>query len=920
MQSQPERPNGTWAGLGVLAVGILIGALARPARWFERASSAPERLPFPALVPAQPPETPPANGLDTIELVIPEASAAVLERVRADALERGIITQTDADTVKGTLVFEGKTEPIELRIKGDWTDHVDSERWSYRIRLKKGVFRGMREFSIQAPKTRGYLWEWLMQEAARREHVLVPRSTYLNVVQNGHALGVYFLEEHFEKELLESQGRREGPIVVWDEGELWAALLQEGNLPAKGLHGFESRLTAPAHTPAGAEVRAYGEKRLSSLPGLNQALQAALDQMRGLRALAVAEQPESERWRALEALRELRARTLEDLVDVERLGCAHALGSLFQVEHALAWHNTRWYRDPVQARLEPILFDNAPQDPGGRDPIPFRATDLTAAFAHSPGYRLALFAHLGRMLRTGWLDEFLGSVEPELARFEAALAAEGPLPPGGTADEMRQRLREQVVYLRRVCLPRDGVGLEATYELTHPDRKVGEGWIEVRAWAATRSPVLVEGFAFSNGRFVPAATVLAAGSYGARASGQAVLLPGDGAPAVFRFPMDERLASLEHVENVKKTIRESVGEPPLDLDVKVRHRLVASAEAREERLAFRHRAPAAALDERPAAPGLDEALERHPFLRYDATRGELLGLAGTWDVQGDLVLPEGVPLRLVAGTTLRFPADAVLLATAALVFEGTAREPIVLEPLEGAETWRGVVVLGAGARSEWTEVTVRHTDAVARGGWIVTGGITFYRSPLTLLRCTFDGTRAEDGLNVFGADVLFEQVTFRGCHSDSFDGDFITGELRECVFEDGLADGIDVSGSDIVARDCRFVRMADKAFSIGERSRARIEGGEARDVAIGIASKDDSEVDVTGLVIEARNYALAAFVKKPEYGPARLYARQLRLEGPAPATIAGTGCVLEVDGTAVPTQEIDVEASYEEGVLGRAKH
>ena len=96
---------------------------------------------------------------------------------------------------------------------------------------------------------------------------------------------------------------------------------------------------------------------------------------------------------------------------------------------------------------------------------------------------------------------------------------------------------------------------------------------------------------------------------------------------------------------------------------------------------------------------------------------------------------------------------------------------------------------------------------------------------MTLLRCRFEGTQAEDGLNVFGADILLDRVVFTGCRSDSFDGDFGTGQGVNCVFRDGKADGVDVSGSDIVARDNTFEHMGDKAYSIGERSKARIQGG-----------------------------------------------------------------------------------------------
>jgi hypothetical protein len=922
MLHKTEGTRGTWLGLGILALGIAIGALARPSRWFELASRPPERAPFPALVPRTPGEPAPANTLPTISLDIPPDSVATLERVRAAALERGIITQTDADTVPATFEFEGARQEAEIRIKGDWTDHVDTERWSYRIRLKGGTFQGMTEFSIQAPKTRGYLWEWLVHEAARREHVLVPRSTFLNVVQNGHALGVYFLEEHFEKELLESQGRREGPIVVWDETTLWATMLQEGNVAAKGVPAFESALVGSAHTSEPAEVRAFGEKRLSSLPGLNQALHAALDQMKALRALALADQPEVDRRRVLQAMEELRGRTLEDLVDVERLGCAHALLSLFQSEHALAWHNQRYYRDPVQARLEPILFDCAVQEPSAQDPVPWRAHDLTAAFAANAGYNEALFTHLGRMLRPEWLDPFFAAVEPDLVRFEAALAAEGKLPRGTTSGEMKQRLRQQVVYLRKVCLPSDAVNFEAEYALTDPGKNIGEGWLTVRAWGTTRVPVRIEGFRFSNGSLFPAAgAFLGEDSPGAHAREKSVVLANDGRATLFRFPMDARLANLESVEKVTRAVRQAM-EPDrkLDLDVRAVYRVLTSAEDSEELLNFRRAVPSASDDGRPAAPSVEDALERHPFLRFDFAERELTALSGRWEVSGDLVLPSGIPLVLGAGTTLRFDAGAVLLAAAALEFTGTGNEPVVLEPKVDGEPWCGIVVLGARARSNWTDVTVRKTTAAARGGWIQTGAVTFYRSPVTLTRCRFEGTLAEDALNVFGADVLLDTITISGAHSDSFDGDFVTGTIQNSAFQDGLADGIDVSGSDVVVKNCHFQRLGDKAFSIGERSRARIEGGDARDVSIGVASKDASVVEVSGLSIAARHYGLATFIRKPEYGPSKLRATNVVIESAGLGNaIAQTGCELEIDGTSVPTQPIDVEASYREGILGIAK-
>lgn len=912
MRTQRNERSGVWSGFLLLALGIALGILVRPTRW-----STPRTPRWPELVPAIDPERPEENGLATIELVIPESSAAVLERVRAAALERGIITQEDSDTVPAEFVADGARQACTLRIKGDWIDHVEGERWSYRIRLTEN-WRGMREFSIQAPKTRGYLWEWLVHEAARQERVLVPRSTFLNVVQNGHAMGIYFLEEHFEKELLESQGRREGPIVVFDESALWATLLETGDVPARGVAPFESVARAGTRTPEPATVRAYGEKRLSSLPALRAQLESALDELKALRALTLLEQPETDRRRVQQGLDELAARTLEDLVNVERLGCAHALASLFQFEHGLAWHNLRFYHDPITQRLEPILFDAGASEPASREPVPLRAEGIGRAFARSNAYYAQHFTHLGRFLAPEWLDGFLARVEPELARFEAALRARDDLPPGFSTGEMKQRLRAQAVYLRRTLLPADPVNFLASYVPGGNDP--GAGLLEVEAWATTRSPVRLEGFRFSNGSLVSAASASTPESFGALVQGGAVLLPADGRTVVFRFAMNERLANLEQVEKLTRALRDQLtGEQALDLDIDARFVLLAEGRELVERLSFRRRPDDSASSGRPRAPSLAAALAAHPYLRHDAEHGRLVVVPGVHDVQEDLVLPSGVPLAIGPGTTLRFPPRTVLLADAPLTFTGSAREPVVLEPLAGAESWDGIVVLGAAGRSEWNDVVVRKTRAIARGGWLMTGGITFYRSPLTLRNCRFEGTLAEDGLNVFGTDLSFEGVTFAGCASDSFDGDFVTGEIKNCTFEDGKADGLDVSGSDVRIVACTFRRLGDKGCSVGERSRAILEGGTMEDVGLGIACKDDSDVEASGTSIRARHYALAAFVKKPEYGPSRMNVRGLELTGGLGRAIAQTGCALTIDGVPVPTQEVDVEASYQEGVLGRAK-
>ena len=141
---------------------------------------------------------------------------------------RGQIRQEPDDRVKAQVRVGEQTVAARVRIKGDFLDHLRGDKWSLRIELKNGKLFGMSRLSIQSPATRGYLWEWLVMEAARRDGLLAPRSMFVNVVVNNHPTGIYYLEEHFSKELLESQGRREGPIVTFDDATYLNSLSQHG--------------------------------------------------------------------------------------------------------------------------------------------------------------------------------------------------------------------------------------------------------------------------------------------------------------------------------------------------------------------------------------------------------------------------------------------------------------------------------------------------------------------------------------------------------------------------------------------------------------------------------------------------------------------------------------------------------------------
>jgi hypothetical protein len=911
-----RRQIGLLVLLGAALIGGICGALLR-------GGGKESQVPEPAAEPAGPfAHTPaavaPILSLETLHLRIAASDAAQLQAARGEALARGQLLHDEEVVVPASCRLGKESIDARVRLKGDLTDHLDTDRWSLRIEAQgSGKLAGMSSFSIQHPKTRGWLMEWLIMAIARRDGLLAPRSTFVNVVINDRPSGVYYLEEHFSKELLEAQGRREGPIVRFKEETLWSTYFQYGASDPPP----EAVLAWSQHA---AEIGAYDEKHLASTTSLNRRLQRALEHMRVLQRKMIENRsllPESVSGSVqglrLDAMQELQARTIDEIFVADRLGRALALYSLFQAYHGLAWHQLRFYHDPVLDRLEMIVFDTGanPVDPRQELVLEHPAV---RELMDSEAVRRAAYSALGKMTAPAWLDGVVAALGPQLEGYAAALIADGTLPAGFPANGIFEQLRKNCDRVRSVIQPLDPANFSARLVST----ETGNGgppldMIEVEAWATTFVPVVVERFTFSNGRSVAAARTTDEARH---RDGTAVVLPRQGRRLVMRFPADARLSALHDVDSIKAAIRartERDGSVKLEVDAEFRP--LAATSVQRERLNLRRAEPAPDGDGRPRPPSLLEALDKHACLGFDLEQDRLYLRPGTWDVAGDLLLPAGQALHAGGGTRLRFAPNAVMLASGALQVRGTAQEPVVFEAQDRAAGWAGLVVLDAAERSRCEHLIVRDANCVVRGGWQTLGGVTFYRSALDLIDSRIEHALGEDAINVFGADVLFERLTIDGGASDLFDGDFVTGTVRDCTFAASGEDAIDVSGSRLEVERCRFDRIGDKCVSVGEQSQLQMRLCTATTTSIGAASKDRSTLEIDGFEVDrAENYGLAAYVKKPEYGASRIVARGLRVrEAGRSLWIAQEGCTIEVDGKPIPTQPIDVDDLYRRKILGK---
>lgn len=299
----------------------------------------------------------------------------------------------------------------------------------------------------------------------------------------------------------------------------------------------------------------------------------------------------------------------------------------------------------------------------------------------------------------------------------------------------------------------------------------------------------------------------------------------------------------------------------------------------------------------------------HPFLKkIDQDSWEIR--PGKWIIDKPLVIQGD--LKISGNTQLLFSTDAYLLVKGALNAIGT-KENITLTALE--HTWKGVYVFEAHQMSSLTGVRISKTTAFNDSLLSLSGGVTFYKSDVTMRGVIFNGSQAEDALNIVSSKFSLTNITISNSISDGFDSDFSTGEIKTSLFNNISGDAVDFSGSNVHITGLVAKNIHDKTVSAGEASTITIENSTITNTGVGIASKDGSNVKCSNTTIkDYQLYAAMTYVKKDFYGSPQLLSQRC---GPSLITAYSRqkGSLLSVDNLSISETKLDVKDLYQNEIM-----
>lgn len=346
-----------------------------------------------------------------VDLLIGTAAMDSMSAIRSRALKAGVLSEGKDTWFPAMLVFDGDTLNGRLRLKGGLTDHLRTNKWSFRVQLDEGdTLLGMTVFSLQHPNTRNFGNEWLFHKAVAYVGLPALNYSFVGVHINTNDRGLHAVEQHFDDALMQRLAPMGlvGPVMKFDD-ELRIATLAE-----MGQRSFDSEPPLQGDWLS-APITAFQMDKVMA------------DSAKAARLVLLKDRLTRFRNGQLKA---------SEVFDADALAKLFALSDVFGAQHCNDWRNLRFAMDGSTGDLVPIAFDANAGEPIAairalreQPVITFDPAHLRTFYGRlwsDRAFHEAYIAHLDTFSADGWLEGFLSSVRPELMAQEELITHEFP--------------------------------------------------------------------------------------------------------------------------------------------------------------------------------------------------------------------------------------------------------------------------------------------------------------------------------------------------------------------------------------------------------------------------------------------------------------------------------------------------------------
>jgi hypothetical protein len=765
----------------------------------------------------------------SLNIFIEDNEFEKLKKIRKEAFLKGVLITSDDSYINAIIAQDGKMIQAEIRFKGDWLDHLEGDKWSFRIKLKDDSWNGMCTFSIHTPFSRSFLNEWFIHKILLDNDVLATKYGFIPVKINNRSMGIYAYEEHFEKQILESNMRREGPILVLSEDDLW-------NRRTIALHNND------LFSYSAAQIQAFGQNRILKDPILLAKFTIAQDLLQSYRDGHLA---------------------ASEVFDLKKFADYFAILTNFGGYHGMIWHNIRFYYNPVTCKIEPIGYDCYATYGINTWGLPDIACNFTPNFdATLPmvscfyldfitdtSFINLYIKSLKNFTSTNTVDAYLQKYQVEAKKYEMQIKHEFLNYKFETSQFYTQtnKIEKQLnTFINNVSrasyqdsiMKRSRITKES--KNTDDTKTFANDYVKYYKNSATRVKIMV----FH--------------SYNLKIIG---------------FGNKEKITqnSSYNIQNINdsNTYSTEININSKEAECKYVYYKIAIFDTIYKQKIAPWSAP------KNYNPRTDMAENSTDISQYTNLNTREIHFTGDISFPNHVYTPTGYKVVFEAGTNIDITNNAAFIINSSVQMMGTKENPINI--FSSDKSANGFTVLQADEKSFVNYTNFDNLNTLDYNNWTLTGAVNFYESDVAFNNCNFTNNHCEDMLNTIRCDFLVNNCLIENTFGDSHDSDFCTGTLEDCIFKNNGNDAIDFSTSEVTIKNCTIDGAEDKGISVGENTQVKIFNVTISNVNIGVASKDLSHAEINGCKINKATYGFVILQKKPEYGPASITAKNCEL-------------------------------------------
>jgi hypothetical protein len=719
---------------------------------------------------------------ENISIEIKKKDLKKLEKHRENALERNvIINELDGEYVPATIEYLKKKIKIKLRLKGHMTDHLQNNKWSFRVKVKDDdTFMGMKRFSIQHPGTRGYIYEWIYHELMKREGIIALKYKFVNVTVNGKDWGIYAVEENFDEELIANNNRVKGPLIRFNPDLYWVNRRNE-------MNGIKPSVESASYYSA--QLEAYNEEKI---------LKDSVQYGYYLKALAL-----------MEGFRE-RKISVDQAFDIPRLAKFHAIIDLVGGQHSIDWSDIKYYYNPVTARLEPVAYESFTVFPFESIAGNYRYVDMdssqnyidlhTALFSN-PVFFKNYIKELERISDPAYLDTFFSETDTTLKKNLAILYKEFPY----KKFDPQNYYRNQLMIKKIVDAPK--MFHAYFYKIAGKDICLQIGEVE-------SLPVEITSVQIGKNTLQP--------------SSGPIILPSKQPNQYIRYK-NYYFSLPAHLK----------WNDSLVAAMKINYKLLGATTLKQEKVfSFPHTDQGFIVTD---LKSKESTLNNFPFLIINEAQKMILFKPGSYTISQDLIIPAGYKAIANSGVTIDFKNGAKILSYSSCIFSGTEEEPVIIQSSDS--TGQGIVLINADERSLFKYVIFKDLPRIKDPLWQRKGAITCYESPVAFIHCDFKKSSAHVGINLIRTKFSFQDCNFQQMPDFAIRSDFSTGEITTCSFLN-CGNVVDGAGGTLALKAVYIIGSKDKALIFKGGSQVKGYNIHIKASNIAIVAEDQADVNL----------------------------------------------------------------------------